>query len=166
LAPDELTVPSPPQNGLIVRVHTRARSRDNNGDYRPVAIEDYPLVKGDVERFEELQSIGNFGPNVDSMWLTEAEWRRLVPDEAAPGEPFEPPFAITERLARFHLVPHKMVGGTGHWSKAELQVARLTLIVEYASDEHLRMRLEGFAHLGSGYDAEKATTPRALFVEV
>jgi hypothetical protein len=159
LAPGELTVPAPPKNGLILRVHTRAMSRDERGDYRPVSVEDYPLVEGDPERFEQLQSIGNFGPNVDSMWLTEAEWRSLVPADAVAGQRVEAPAAIAERLVRFHLVPHKMVGGTGHWSKREFKEARLTLIVENAGGDRLRIRVEGFAHVGSEYDAKKATSP-------
>jgi hypothetical protein len=66
---------------------------------------------------------------------------------------------ITERLVRFHLVPHKMVGGTGHWSKAEFKTARLALIVEDVAADRVRMRAEGFAHLGSKFEAEKATSP-------
>jgi hypothetical protein len=159
LKPGESGVPTPPRNGLVLRVHTRALARDGNGGYRPVTLADYPLVKGDPRRFEELQSIGNFGPNVDSMWLTEAEWRSMVPANPVRGQRYDAAPAVVERLARFHLVPNKMVGGTGHWGKAELRTARLSLTVEDVTDERMRLRADGFAHLGSTYEADKATSP-------
>jgi hypothetical protein len=161
LKPGEAVVPTPPKNGLVLRVHTRAMARDEKGGYRAVAAEDYPLVK-DVKHFESLKSIGNFGPNVDSLWLTETEWRTLVPAEAVKGQRFDIAPAVTERLVRFHLVPHKMVGGTGHWGRANVKKARLSLIVEDVSDDRVRLRAEGFAHLGSAYEAEKATTPNGV----
>jgi hypothetical protein len=159
LAPGEAAVPAPPQKGLILRVHTRALARDDKGGYRAVAVEDYPLVKGDVKHFERLKGIGNFGPNVDSMWLTEPEWRALVPVSPVKGEKFEAAPAVTERLARFHLVPQKMVGGGGVWGKEAVKKVRLTLIVDGVTNDRVRLRAEGFAHLGSTYEAEKATTP-------
>jgi hypothetical protein len=155
----ESAVPAPPKNGLILRVHTRAMARDGKGGYRAVAVEDYPLAKGDVKHFEWLKSFGNFGPNVDSMWLTEEEWRGLVPAKPTRGERFDVAPAVTERLARFHLVPHKMVGGGGGWGKKAVNKASLNLTVEEVTEGMVRLRAEGFAHLGSAYDAEKATTP-------
>ncbi len=159
LKPEEATVPAPPRNGLVLRVHTRALARDKKGGHRPVTVEDYPLVKGSVKHFQSLARIGNFGPNVDCMWLTEAEWRALVPARPVQGERHDVPPAVLERLVRFHLVPHKMVGGSGGWSKANIRKARLALVVEEVSDTRVRLRAEGFAHLGSNYDAKKATTP-------
>ena len=159
LKPGESTVPAPPRNGLILRVHTRALARDEKGGYRAVTVEDYPLVKGNIKRFESLRRIGNFGPNVDCMWLTEAEWRALLPARPVKGERLDVAPAVTERLARFHLVPQKMVGGGGVWGKGAVKKARLTLIVEEVTNGQVRLRAEGFAHLGSSYDAKKATTP-------
>ncbi len=159
LKPEELVVPAPPRNGLTLRVHTRAMARDEKGAYRAVTAEDYPLVKGNSKHFESLKGIGNFGPNVDCMWLTEAEWRALVPAKPVKGERRDVDPTVTERLARFHLVPHKMVGGSGGWGKSQVKQARLSLIVEDVTDNQVRLRAEGFAHLGSGYDAARATTP-------
>ena len=159
LEPGESSVPTPPPNGLGLRVHTRAMTKGEKGGYREVAIGDYPLVKGDAKRFEELKGTGNFGPNVDTMWLTEAEWRSLVPADPVVGQRLDAAPAVVERLARVHLVPHKMVGGTGHWGKKDLRAARLTLTVEDVTEARVRLRADGFAQLGSTYDAEKATTP-------
>src|SRR5262245_61249501 len=159
LGPGEAAVPAPPKNGLVLRAHTRALARDEKGEYRPVRAEDYPLVKGNVKHFESLKRIDNFGPNVDSLWLTEAEWRALVPATPVKGERFDVAPAVTERLARFHLVPQKMVGGGGVWGKAAVRKARLALVVEDVTPERVRLRAEGLAHLGSAYDPAKATTP-------
>lgn len=159
LKPEETAVPSPPKNGLVLRVHTRAMAKDDKGEYRAVGVGDYPLAKGDVKHFEWLKDYGQFGPNVDSMWLTEAEWRALVPARPVKGERHDVAAAVTERLARFHLVPHKMVGGGAGWGRNAVRKARLGLVVEEVTDERIRLRAEGFAHLGTAYDAAKATSP-------
>jgi hypothetical protein len=158
LKPEERMVPEPPKNGLVLRVHTRAMARDDKGSYRPVEAADYPLVK-DAKHFETLRSIGNFGPNVDSMWLTEAEWKGLVPADPVKGQKRDVEPAVVERLARFHLVPHKMVGGSGHWARKSLNAARLTLTVEETTADRVQLRAEGFAHVGTTYDAARATSP-------
>jgi hypothetical protein len=75
------------------------------------------------------------------------------------GERFAVDPAVAERLARFHLVPHKMVGGSGHWGRKAVGAARLSLTVVEATADRVRLRAEGFAHLGSAYDAAKAITP-------
>jgi hypothetical protein len=66
LKPGEQAGPVLPENGLTLRVLTRAMSRDAKGGYRAVEVADYPLVK-DAKHFESLDRIGNFGPNVDCM---------------------------------------------------------------------------------------------------
>jgi hypothetical protein len=93
------------------------------------------------------------------MWLTEAEWRSLVPAEPVKGERHDVVPAIVERFARFHLVPHKMVGGSGGWGKKSVNKAALSLVVEDVTPDKVRLRAEGFAHLGTTFDAAKAIPP-------
>jgi hypothetical protein len=153
----ESVVPEPPKNGLVLKVHTRAMARDGNGGYRNVTVEDYPLKKGNVKLFEEHRHY--FGPNTDYMWITEAEWRDLVSGNFVKGEKREVSKAVVERLAIFHLMPRRLTSEGASWGKSQLRTARLTLIVEDVSESKVRWRAEGFAHLGSSYDASKATTP-------
>lgn len=153
----ESVIPEPPKNGLVLKVHTRALARDDKGVYRNVTVDDYPLKKGNVKSFEEHRHY--FGPNTDYMWLTEAEWRSLVAGKFAKGDKREVSKAIADRLALFHLMPRRLTSEGASWSKAHLKTARLTLIVDDAGPAKVRFRAVGFAHLGSTYDASKATTP-------
>lgn len=157
LKSDQFVLPEPPKNGLVLRVHTRSMSRDEKGAYRKVKLEDFPLWKGGDKTFVETNHY--FGPNTDYMWITEAEWQALVPANPVKGERHQVGKAITDRLALFHLMPRRLTSEGAGWGRTQLKTANLTLIVEDVSDKHIRFRAEGFAHLGSVYDAEKATTP-------
>jgi hypothetical protein len=58
--------PEPPAGGVILNVFARALTRDADGRLRPYQAE--------VARSRE--------PGRDHLWLTEAEWRALVPARA------------------------------------------------------------------------------------
>ena len=157
LKPGEAVVPEPPKNGLVLKVHTRAMARADNGAYRYVKVEDYPLKKGNPKSLEEHSHY--FGPNTDYMWITEAEWRSLVVGELAKGQKLEVSNAVVQRLALFHLMPRRLTSEGASWGKTQLKTARLTLTVEESDARTIRFRAEGFAHLGSSYDETKATSP-------
>lgn len=157
LTPDQHVVPTPPKNGLVLKVHTRALSRDEKGAYRKVVREDFPLWKGDAKSFANTNHY--FGPNTDYLWITEQEWRDLIPANSVKGDRLDVGKVITERLALFHLMPRRLTSEGAGWSKSQLRSAKLALIVEEVSDTHIRFRAEGYAHLGSDYDRDKATTP-------
>lgn len=157
LQPGEAVVPEPPKNGLVLKVHTRALSRDEKGDYRALKVEDYPLKKGNLKSFEEHKHY--FGPNTDYMWITEAEWRDLVAGPFTKGDKREVSKPIVDRLAIFHLMPRRLTSEGASWGKNQLKTARLTLTVDEVSEGQVRFRAVGFAHLGSTYDESKATTP-------
>jgi hypothetical protein len=157
LKSDQHVLPEPPKNGLVLKVHTRSMSRDEKGAYRKVALEDFPLWQGGVKTFAEVNHL--FGPNTDYMWITQAEWQDLIPANPVKGERHEVGKAVSERLAIFHLMPRRLTSEGAGWSKNQLRTAKLALIVEEVSEKRIRFRAEGFAHLGSVYEAEKATTP-------
>ncbi len=153
----ESVIPEPPKNGLVLKVHTRALARDEVGNYRKVTVDDYPLKKGNIKSFQEHSHY--FGPNTDYMWITEAEWRNLMAGPFVKSEKREVSKAIVERLAIFHLMPRRLTSEGASWGKSQLRSARLTLIVDDVSESSVRFRAIGFAHLGSSFDATKATSP-------
>lgn len=157
LTADQQVLPAPPKNGLVLKVHTRSLSRNEKGAYRKVSLEDFPLWKGNAKSFADTNHY--FGPNTDTMWITEQEWRGLIPANPVKGNRNEVSKAITERLALFHLMPRRLTSEGAGWSRSQLRTARLALIVEEVSDTRIRFRAEGFAHLGSVYERDKATTP-------
>src|SRR3954447_8840039 len=78
----------PPTNGLIVNVYTRLLDNNAFGE-----LCDAVCKVGDGDEAAR-----------DHLWLTEAEWRSLVPKDARAGQTFDVPAPIARRIARFHLV--------------------------------------------------------------
>ena len=52
-----------------------------------------------------------------------------------------------------------MTSEGGILGNKEIKSAKLSLVVEEASSERLRLRLSGFVHTGTTFDKDKATTP-------
>jgi hypothetical protein len=152
LEPGDTVIPAPPTAGLVLRVHARFLARDEQGQFRHIKAEDFPRNRGDIRFLTE--------PNTEYMWLTEAEWRSLVPTDPARGEKRPVPAAISERMARFHLSPRRaLTSEDGIVPKTAIKKATLALVVDDVSTDQIRMSLEGYVHYGSDFDAARATSP-------
>ena len=141
-APDPRYARALPPGGLVLNVYTRALQRS------PAAASCDALGAVPDE------------PARDRLWLTEAEWRSLMPSDVRAGDTFPVPGRIAERILRFHLVDNTR-GEPGMWRREHIRTSHLTLSVEETSDARLRLRLDGVALLatdahvaraGSGYD--------------
>jgi len=155
LKPSETVIPSPPEGGLVLRVHARFLARGDDGAVDP-ARRQPPLDQPDVMRAWELF----LQPNTEYMWLTREEWQALVPAEPSKGETIKVDPAIVERMARFHLTPQRATTSEGGIvSPKAVKAARLNLVVTEVSPQQVHLRMEGFVHWGSDYDEAKATTP-------
>jgi hypothetical protein len=151
-------IPAPPENALILRVHARFLSRTGDGQLAYTAGEDFPQLRGRKELLQAYRML--FETNVEYMWLTESEWRSLVPDRPRQGDSLAVDPAIGERMARFHLSPRRALTSEDCIvSKRDVKASSLMLVVEEVSDARIRMRMTGFVHTGSDYDAAKATSP-------
>src|SRR5205823_831906 len=87
----------PPANGLIVNVYTRALDRADlrEPDAGPIAgIDAGPLG---VKPSAVCKTGGGAEAARDHLWLTEAEWRSLVPRDAKAGMTFPLPPVIARR---------------------------------------------------------------------
>lgn len=158
LKPSERVIPSPPEGGLVLRVHARFLARGDDGELRHVKAEDFPLMRHTPG--QERSSQFFLQPNTEYLWLTREERRALVPAEAAKGQRVAVAPAVAERLARFHLTPQRATTSEGGIvNRRSVKKAEIWLIVEEASAEAVRMRLEGAMHWGSDYDETKAVTP-------
>ena len=154
LKPTEVLIPSPPEGGLVLKVHARFLSADDKGQLRYATSEDFPLMEKTAGWSLFLQ------PNTEYLWLTEAEWKALVPANPVPGAKAAVAPVIGERMARFHLTPRRaMTSEDGILKKEAVKSARLTLTVETVSAERIRMILDGFIHTGTDFDSAPATSP-------
>lgn len=92
----------------------------------------------------------------DHLWLTEAEWRSLVPEQPKVGARFPMPAKIAERILRFHLVDNTR-GEPPLWRRDEIRSSDLNLVIENVSPTEVQLRLEGTALLATDADPEKAS---------
>ncbi len=130
---------TPPRNGLILTVHGRLLERDASGRFTDAAC---ATGRGDEA-------------SRDHLWLTEAEWKSLVPAEPRAGATFALPAAIAERIARFHLVDHTR-GEPNFWSREEVRVSEFAVRIDSADAQRVSLRLTGRALLATDTDVAKA----------
>lgn len=108
---------NPPAEGLILKQYHRGFHRDAEGKMHP---------NGQV-----LQH--------DSLWMTKAEWQSLVPEQPKVGDSKTIPAFLVSRLGVHH---GSFVGANGVRISATPKPS-LTLTVEDASADQLRLRLQG-----------------------
>jgi hypothetical protein len=158
LKPEDAAVLSPPEGGLILRVHARFLHREKDGKLRHAKTTDFPLMRDKPKVLRSWQLF--LQPNTEYMWLTRAEWKSMVPSDPRQGTTLEVDERISQRMARFHLTPQRATTSEGGIkSKRSIKQARLRLIVKEVTPQQIRMELDGFIHWGSEYDASKAITP-------
>jgi hypothetical protein len=130
---DPAQEPTPPKGGLILQVYSRALTAID-GKFAP--------YKTEVSRSWE--------PGRDFVWLTEEEWRSLVPTDLKAGQRHEIPAAIQMRLVRRYLIDLVRVGGNGGPRRSEEILKRkMTLMVERADAATVRMWLAGSARVAT-----------------
>ena len=143
----DILPPAPPVGGLIIKIYARPLVRDVRGELRHAVVADFPM---DEAQWFERRTVIEASP--DHMWLTAAEWRSLLPGQHQPGQQYAIPPAITQRLVRFHLVPGRICTSGAPWSAKAIRAAELSLTVIDVHPDRLRLRLDGYAHLGAVHD--------------
>ncbi len=158
LPADQRVVPSPPEGGLVLRVHARFLHRTSDGTLRHAVPGDFPLMR---DKPEVMRTWALFlQPNTEYLWLTREEWQSLVPRDPAVGQELPVDAAIVQRLARFHLTPQRATTSEGGIvSRRLVKTAWATLYVDEVTPLRICLRLRGHVHWGRDYDASQATTP-------
>jgi hypothetical protein len=146
---------------LILKIYYRAFMRDGAGKLRYVTGKDlWHDAQGDKSeaKLESTYpgSITTPQAQPDHMWLTEAEWKSLLPANPRPGDQVPMPATVAQRLIRWHLNPLTVYGETNQLGRKEVRAAELKLTVEAVAPKTVRLRLEGFAKLGQEPPAEVA----------
>jgi hypothetical protein len=149
LAPPELERVTPPRGGLVLASSIRNLKALAGGRVAPIT----PADLADKAAYPEWNPIYT-EPARYHVWLTEAEWRSLIPPEPAIGRRLRVPAAIEKRLFRYHLV-NGTFGLPGRWRLEDIRAGELTLVVE-ALEPRTALRIEGFAQLATDGDLERA----------
>src|SRR5262249_43511950 len=136
----------------------RFLTRDMDGSLRLANAKDFPLM-ANFKPDQLVEAAYVFEAHTDFVWLTEAEWKSLIPENPKKGDTLTVPTNISRRICRFHLLPERIYSGFGGWGAKGIRSAEPTLTVDHASASAVRFRLGGNIQLGSIFDASKATTP-------
>ncbi len=154
----EALIPSPPEGGLVLKVHARFLDGEYGKEIRHAKTEDFPLM-ADKPKVRERWRLF-LEPNTEYMWLTREEWRKLVPRSPVKDQRIEVDPSIAHRMARFHLTPKRATtseGGIVH--SKNVRTTNLELIVDTVTPKSITMHLQGYVHWGTDFDAEQARTP-------
>jgi hypothetical protein len=129
---------TPPAGGLILNVYTRALDRNEDGTYCDAQCK----VGGGDEAAR------------DHLWLSESEWKALVPASARTWDQFSLPPSVVERICRFHLTDNTR-GEPPMWSRQDIRSSRMFLTVERRQESGMTLRLEGHAIMANQADVDK-----------
>lgn len=144
---------APPAGGLILKVFTRALMRDNDGNLRYATGKDLWLDERGEQTLEADYLNGRTAAHEAQphhMWLSEPEWKSLIPVDPKAGDQTPLPPNIAARIVRWHLNPLRFYGRyvSDALDPQEVRSGQLTLTVESVSPDLVRLRLEGNAQLG------------------
>ena len=138
VAPPKRELPSPPANGLILKGYCTYLKADE---------------KGKIDRSKEWYYRENpdrwpAETQSDMLWLTEAEWKSLVPADPKKGDRADVAERIRKRLFCTIGIDY-MEGSVNALLPRE---TALTLTVENVTPEAIALRLDGAAKLGREFD--------------
>jgi hypothetical protein len=145
--PPKRAVPQPPANGLIVRGYCTYLRFD---DKKQIVRSGEYYYKQNPDRWMvETQS--------DMLWLTESEWKSLIPADPKPGERSDAATPIQKRF--FSTIGIDYMEGSVN-SLAPRKTT-MTLTVRQVDEKTIVLRLDGYAHLGKELDDKLRSEPNS-----
>jgi hypothetical protein len=130
---------TPAAGGLVINVYTRILERD---------------TKGTLRRGKSTYRGGDQAAH-DHLWLTREDWRVLVPARAKVGARRAMPAHLVRRIVQFHLIDNTR-GEPPMWEREQVRSSKLTLTVEEAGKNTVRLRMDGLALLATDAKTSKA----------
>lgn len=136
---------------LIAKVYTRPLTRNAKGE---VTFG----TRGNIAVPADRGPAREWGPadlGWDHLWLTEAEWKSLLPANPRVGDKTPVPGPLVERMVRNHIVL-EVQGATRAHAAEQILSRNMTLTVEEVSSAGVGLRLDGSVLLAhpSGKGAE------------
>ena len=145
--PPKRVVPQPPVNGLIVRGYCTYLRHDEKG--RIVRSGEYYYKQNPDRWMVETQS--------DLLWLTESEWKSLIPASPRAGDQSEVAAPIQKRFYSTIGIDYM----EGSVNSLPTRKTTMTLTVQKVDDRVIVLRLDGTAHLGKERDDKLRTEPNS-----
>jgi hypothetical protein len=154
--PPQRPVPLPPENGLIVRGYCTYMRPDvrAGSDGRLVRSREFYYKENPDRWAAETQS--------DMLWLTEAEWKSLIPAEPKPGDRSDVAASIQKRFYSTIGIDYM----EGSVDSLPARQTTMTLTVEKVDDRKLLLRVDGYAQLGKELDDSSREKPESRGCEL
>lgn len=151
-SPPRRPVPEPPRGGLVIRGFCTYLRQDEKGQFERAA--EYYYRENPDRWAAETQS--------DMLWLTQAEWKSLVPADPRPGDRAEVASAIQRRF--FSTIGIDYMEGSVN-SLAPRQTT-MTITVERVSADGIAMRLDGYGRMGKEFEEGGQSKPNSRGCEI
>jgi hypothetical protein len=133
---------TPPPGSLILRAYFSYLDASTAGELTP------------VKRTRWYSAIIESRlPGTDVLWVTEREWKAMVPANPRKGEKLTFPATLQNRILKFYAAPELI--GWNNGAYGEIRSGEFTLSVEDASDAGFRLRLEGSARKGKEFKEQE-----------
>jgi hypothetical protein len=150
--PPKRAVPKPPAGGLIVRGYCTYLRQDEKKE----------IVRSSAYYYRENPDRWRVETQSDLLWLTESEWRSLIPANPRPGGRAEVTPAIRKRFYSTIGIDYM----EGSVNSLPVRQTTMTLTVQRVNDRTLVLRLEGHAQLGQELDEKRRSAPNSRGCEL
>jgi hypothetical protein len=150
--PPKRAVPQPPANGLIVRGYCTYLRRDAQGH----------IVRSDEYYYKENPDRWQVETQSDLLWLTESEWKSLIPATPQPGNRQEVARPIQKRFYSTIGIDYM----EGSVNSLPPRKTTMTLTVQEVSEQTIVLRLDGYARLGKERDEKLRSKPSSRGCEL
>lgn len=124
--------PSPPPGGLVLTIYDRPLGRDAKLHYRLPAEDD----------FGGLRTHAPHGQR-SSLWLTQEEWKSLIPDHPQQGQTQRVSTKLAKRFWLYGLVPQTLWVVEESWKPDSVRAGELNVTVVDVDPRMVRLRLHG-----------------------
>jgi hypothetical protein len=124
--------PAPPSGGLVLTIFDRPVGKDKRGRYRLPEADDLGGLRTEAPHGQR-----------SSLWLTEAEWKSLIPDNPAKGQTRSVDAKLAKRIWLYGLVPQSLWVVEENWKPDSVKQGELKVTVEDVSDQAVTLRLHG-----------------------
>jgi hypothetical protein len=151
-APAKRPVPQPPANGLIVRGYcTYLRQNDQK-----------EIVRSREYYYRQNPNRWPVETQNDMLWLTQAEWKSLIPASPRPGDKNTVDAAIQKRFYCTIGIDYM----EGSVNSLPARQNNMTLTVQRVDEREMVLRLDGEAQLGKEFDEKLRTKPNSRGCEL
>ena len=150
--PPDRPVPEPPAGGLVIRGYCAYTTKAAEG--KIARARQYYYRENPDAWAAETQS--------DMLWLTEDEWKSLIPADPKPGIVHEVAAPIRERF--FSTIGIDYMEGSVN--SLPVRSSTMTLTVTESDALGITMRLNGYGHMGEPFSEQTRDKPNSRGCEI